>query len=386
MAPKKAAVAEPSEARRSTRAKTKPTRLIEQAPEPIKAPKPTKSILKPEPPKPTKGDAKRGRPTKSQAKKGKKVTIQEPEEEDEQDDDAEQAGDGDDEDELEEEKEDEDEDDDEEVEQEEPEPVSTKKQNIGKKRAPPAKQAGPAAKKQKLTQPKSSSKAPQAKSKPAKATSSTSSATKESGGGAKGKKKAAIATSATPKEPARSSSVPLLPDYLPDNIDKAQGDGVTYNSAPSNNIPNISIPVGSRFRIDLNVVGLAEDGACKHLFLLNGHRFEQNRLNNGGTKESIASSSKSGKSTTTGANESMKEATGGAEPESVGGSVDAADAMEAGASGKQDKEAEDLDNYIIAISESPEDPEPSDNSPKKRQSEEPSLAAKDSNGGEEAEK
>ncbi|EWC47088.1 hypothetical protein DRE_03457 [Drechslerella stenobrocha 248] len=293
------------EMRRSTRAKAKPARFIEQATLPLPAPKP-KSGAKARPSKAGASKAKIAGAKKNSAlkkppSKSKRVKAPKPQTTEESETERDLASEVEDHVESDSEPEEE--------EASEPAPVKGSGSNTGRKRAA-LKQSGPSPKKQKAVPAKENTKrAPvkgakraidteqedEAVEKPAKKKAKRST-TKETKKGSKGRKPKALTVDAT-----GISDTSLLPEYNPDDIDEAQRNGITYNSAPSDRIPNITIPSGGKFRIEMGIVALNGDGVytcdcvafktssktiktCKHLFLLNGHRFEQGRQEGSGPK------------------------------------------------------------------------------------------------------
>ncbi|KAF3926926.1 hypothetical protein ABW20_dc0106414 [Dactylellina cionopaga] len=115
--------------------------------------------------------------------------------------------------------------------------------------------------------------------------------------------KVATPTAKSNEEGYGVPKTPALPEYDHEIVDKDQA-GVKYNSYSSAEIPNVTIPLGGKFRIEPSIIELTENGeytcdcmafkasartikTCKHLFLLNGYRFEKKRQNDG-RSEAIA--------------------------------------------------------------------------------------------------
>ncbi|KAK6540030.1 hypothetical protein TWF694_008862 [Orbilia ellipsospora] len=90
----------------------------------------------------------------------------------------------------------------------------------------------------------------------------------------------------------------FLPEYDPDQVTNGQTEEnqVKYNASISADIPNVTIPLGSKFRIEPAEIERTASGefacscpafrkssrmikTCKHLFLFNGHQYEQKRYN-----------------------------------------------------------------------------------------------------------
>ncbi|KAF3913206.1 hypothetical protein AA313_de0206722 [Arthrobotrys entomopaga] len=100
------------------------------------------------------------------------------------------------------------------------------------------------------------------------------------------------------EEPDIDSDLPVLPEYDPDQVANGQTEEgqAGYNTSVSADIPNVTIPLGSKFRIEPVEIEHTAAGefacscpafrkssrtikTCKHLFLLNGHQYEQKRYN-----------------------------------------------------------------------------------------------------------
>ncbi|KAF3312770.1 hypothetical protein TWF173_006807 [Orbilia oligospora] len=102
-----------------------------------------------------------------------------------------------------------------------------------------------------------------------------------------------------PKDEEDEEDIHYLPDFkTADDFDKTSP-GITYNSSPSEEVPNVTIPVGFRVKVTAFEITRIESKTesslfecnckqyksctflktCKHLLLINGPRFEKKRLN-----------------------------------------------------------------------------------------------------------
>ncbi|KAF3163275.1 hypothetical protein EYR41_007012 [Orbilia oligospora] len=102
-----------------------------------------------------------------------------------------------------------------------------------------------------------------------------------------------------PKDEEDEEDIHYLPDFkTADDFDKTSP-GITYNSSPSEEVPNVTIPIGFKIKVTAFEITRVESKTesslfecnckqykgctflktCKHLLLINGPRFERKRLN-----------------------------------------------------------------------------------------------------------
>ncbi|KAK6506042.1 hypothetical protein TWF506_010967 [Arthrobotrys conoides] len=115
----------------------------------------------------------------------------------------------------------------------------------------------------------------------------------------KGKKALPRRKSARATSPKDEEEIHYLPDFKTSEDFDKESPGITYNSSPSEEVPNVTIPVGFRVKVTAFEITRIESKdessvfecnckqynsctflkTCKHLLLINGPRFERKRLN-----------------------------------------------------------------------------------------------------------